>query len=83
MALEEIGVGRRDAWLIASFLEQSRQNPDVEERTVAHRRIVLKEFARRHDGDLHTAALTDFEEPANRPGRTLDCFLRFVDQNPD
>jgi predicted nucleic acid-binding Zn-ribbon protein len=81
MALENQGVGRRDAWLIAAFIEQSRQSSEEEIENTSHQRSVLIELSRRYEGALHSADPSDFEEPVNRPGRTLDRFLQFANED--
>lgn len=70
------GLHAHDRRLIEAFMqewEQQYPNRDAEQ---AIKDLVW--LAERVEGPLHEASLGDFSDPANRPGRVLSQFLRWV-----
>lgn len=67
---------------IRQFLQRRKEAEDTDEDALYHDLSVLVGLASMEaDGRLSSARLRDFEEPDNRPTRTLAHFLVFVGQH--
>ena len=71
------GLHAHDGRLIEAFMQEwEQQYPNRDAKQAVKNLIWLAEKV---DYPLHEASLRDFSDPANRPGRVLSQFLRWVD----
>jgi hypothetical protein len=75
-------INSEDQENIRRFLQRRQNEEDTDDDDLYHDLSVLVGLASMvADGSLSSASLRDFEEPENRPTRTLAHFLVFVGQH--